>query len=100
MEFLVYIELEAPPDMAPALLDELRAREAVHARMLTARGDLVRLWRVPGRWANWGYWHASSADALHEILRGLPLYPLMKTTVHPLDPHPNDPGPARRQPAG
>jgi muconolactone delta-isomerase len=31
MEFLVNVEIEWPPD-----------------------GDPKRLWRVPGRWANWG----------------------------------------------
>ena len=52
---------------------------------------MKRLWRVPGRWANWGLWEAPDATALHEALNSLPLWPWMSIRVHPLARHPNDP---------
>jgi muconolactone delta-isomerase len=90
-EFLVHVEIQTPPEMPSAVLDGLRAQEAARAQVLAARGSLLRLWRVPGRWGNWGYWRAEGLDALNELLRSLPLYPFMTVDVHPLDPHPSDP---------
>jgi muconolactone D-isomerase len=90
MEFLVYIEvtgIRAGSEEESAL----RTAEAARAAQLAAEGTLVRLWRVPGKRANWGIWHASDADRLHHALVSLPLFPYLSITVHPLAAHPNDP---------
>lgn len=90
MEFLVYIEIdriEADADAQRALYEQ----EAERARELAAAGVLHRLWRVPGRRANWGIWRADDADQLHAAISSLPLYPYLTVTVHPLARHPNAP---------
>jgi muconolactone delta-isomerase len=85
MEFLVQMEVTAP------ISDELLRKEAERARELAAAGILRRLWRVPGRRANWGIWAAATTDELHAALASLPLYPHLDITVHALATHPNDP---------
>ena len=93
MEFLVQMEVTAEAN------DDLLKREAQRARELAAEGILRRLWRVPGRRANWGIWAAATTDELHAALTSLPLYPYLDITVHSLATHPNDPasfaGPGR-----
>jgi muconolactone D-isomerase len=85
MEFLVQMEVTAQAS------NELLQKEAERARQLAAAGILRRLWRVPGRRANWGIWAAATADELHAALASLPLYPHLDITVHALATHPNDP---------
>jgi muconolactone delta-isomerase len=87
MDFLVYMEVATSKESD----DELLEKEAERARQLAAAGILRRLWRVPGRRANWGIWVASTTDELHAALASLPLFPYMSITVHPLATHPNDP---------
>jgi muconolactone D-isomerase len=93
MEFLVHIEVGWPPDGNPETLASLTAAERERARELIAEGRLRRLWRIPGRRANWGIWEASDATALHSAIASLPLFPWLSVEVHPLAAHPNDPGP-------
>jgi muconolactone D-isomerase len=90
MEFLVHIEvgpLKGDADAQNALIEQ----EAARARELAAHGILHRLWRVPGRRANWGIWVVDDADQLHAAISSLPLFPYLTVTVHPLARHPNDP---------
>lgn len=91
MEFLVQIDVCARDVVAPEELQCLRDREARRAEELAAQGILLRLWRVPGKWANWGLWSALDEGELHEALDSLPLRPFMNVTVHPLVEHPSDP---------
>ena len=91
MEFLVRIELTAPPDMPPDELADLRHREGLRARELAASGNLVRLWRAASTWGNWGVWRCASRDGLVEVLASLPLRPYMSIEIHDLGPHPSDP---------
>ena len=91
MEFLVHIDIEYPADGDPARLAELIAAERVRAVELREAGTCRRLWRVPGRRANWGIWEAPDATALHAALTTLPLYPWLSIEVHPLAQHPSDP---------
>jgi muconolactone delta-isomerase len=90
MQFLVQMDV-GPIEGGQTVESELRAREAVRASELASAGALERLWRIPGRWANWGIWHAKDADELQKALTSLPLFPYMKISVHPLECHPNDP---------
>lgn len=91
MEFLVEIEVHFPPDGDPAKKAELIAAEKLRARELADAGILRRVWRQPGRWANYGLWEAPNASALHEAIASLPLFPWLRVTVHPLAEHPSDP---------
>jgi muconolactone D-isomerase len=91
MEFLVHIQVEWPPDGDADELARLTSAERTRAAELAAEGRLRRMWRVPGRWANWGLWEAPDATALHEALSSLPLYPWLSIEVEPLAAHPSDP---------
>lgn len=92
MEFLVRITIALPPGMSSAERQTLYAAESARAATLAAAGRLVRLWRIPGRTANWGLWCATDATELHEALTSLPLWRYMDIEVTPLAEHPNDPG--------
>lgn len=92
MEFLVRIEVNWPADGDLVLRRGLVEREAVRARELSAEGIIVRLWRVPGRWANVGLWQAEDASQLHEAISSLPLFPWLDVGVEALARHPSDPG--------
>jgi muconolactone D-isomerase len=91
MEFLVHIEVLWPADGDPGDYAKLRAAEGVRAGELAANGRLRRLWRIPGRRANWGVWEAENATELHEAIASLPLFPWLSVEVHPLAGHPSDP---------
>ncbi len=91
MEFLVNIEIDWSPDGDPAERERLFDAELRRGRELAAAGVMQRLWRVPGRWANWGLWEAEDATSLHDAVSSLPLWPWMRVTVHPLARHVNDP---------
>ncbi|KHL11972.1 muconolactone D-isomerase [Mumia flava] len=91
MEFLVHIEIDWPPDAPEERKAEIFARELEQGQRLAAAGRLRRLWRVPGRWANWSLYEVADATELHESLSSLPLYPWMDIEVHALAEHPNDP---------
>ena len=91
-EYLVHIEVHWPPDGDPAKRDELMAAERARGQELVEAGVIRRLWRVPGRWANWGVWRAASPDDLHAALASLPFFPWLDIEVIPLAGHPNDPG--------
>ena len=91
MEFLVHIENRWPVDGSPDEYARLNAAERARAAELAAEGRLRRLWRVPGRRANWGLWWAPDATELHATLSSLPMYPWMDIEVIALAVHPNDP---------
>ena len=91
MEFLVHIEIRWPTDGDDARRDELFAAELTRGQELARQGALRRLWRVPGRWANWSLYEVPDATALLAALTSLPLWPWMDIDVHPVADHPNDP---------
>lgn len=91
MEFLVHIQVDWPPDAPAEQREHLWAEELAAGQQLAARGMLRRLWRVPGRWANWSLYEVADATELHAALQTLPLFPWMNVEVHPLAEHPNDP---------
>lgn len=91
MEFLVNIEVEWPGDGDPEELARITAAERVRAAELAVEGRIRRLWRIPGRRANWGIWEAADATELHEALSSLPFFPWLSVEVHPLARHPSDP---------
>ena len=91
MEFLVNIEIEWPADGDPEQLARLTAAERERGLALGAAGTIRRMWRVPGRRANWGVWEADDATALHAAITSLPFFPFLNVEVIPLAAHPNDP---------
>jgi muconolactone D-isomerase len=92
MKFLVHMEVTATVENGDERWAALFEKESERARQLAAAGILRRLWRVPGRRANWGIWVAATTDELHAAIASLPLFPYLSVTVHPLATHPNDPG--------
>lgn len=93
MEFLVQIEVRWPPDGDPEQLAQLTAAERLRGAELATAGTIRRMWRIPGRRANWGIWVAADATELHAALTSLPFFPWLDVEVHALAAHPNDPGP-------
>lgn len=94
MEFLVNIKLRWSEGMDPAFRDKIVKEERAHAAELVKKGHLVRMWRVPCRFENWGLWRARDATQLHEIITGLPAYPYMyDIDVRAMAKHPVDPSP-------
>lgn len=91
MEFLVHIELRWPPDGDPEERNRLVEAEAARAKELADLGTIKRLWRIPGRRANYGLWSAEDADALHAAITSLPFFPWLDVDVIPLAEHPSDP---------
>lgn len=91
MEFLVHIEIAWPPDAPEDRREQTFADELRQGRRLATEGKLRRIWRVPGRWANWSLYDVADATELHAALSSLPLYPWMDIQVHALAEHPNDP---------
>lgn len=91
MEFLVAMEVNVPHDVPADRQQRLRDAEAQRAQELAHEGVLVRLWRTPGRRANWGLWRAEDATELHAAIASLPLFPYLDVHVTPLAQHPNDP---------
>jgi len=91
VEFLVHIEVRWPPEGDPDELQRLTDAERVRGRELVAEGRIKRLWRIPGRRANWGLWEAADATELHTAISSLPFFPWLDVEVIPLAVHPTDP---------
>lgn len=91
MEFLVNIEVGWPADGDPEELARLTTAERQRGRELAEAGLIRRMWRVPGRRANWGIWEAADATELHAAIGSLPFYPYLDVEVIPLAAHPTDP---------
>ncbi|MDQ3543590.1 MAG: muconolactone Delta-isomerase family protein, partial [Actinomycetota bacterium] len=61
MDFLVHIEVRWPPHGDSDVRDQLVEAEAARAVELADLGIIKRLWRIPGRRANYGLWAAEDA---------------------------------------
>jgi len=70
--------------------ERLREAERARAAQLREAGVLVRLWRVLGSSDSIGLYCAPDADALHEALASLPMFPWMRFEVEPLVTHPQE----------
>ncbi len=87
-EFLVRIEVRLPPDTPETRKRQLVEAETARGRELIEQGKLVRIWRLPGRWANISLYRCADATELHELLGSLPLSPWFEVTVEALATHP------------
>jgi muconolactone D-isomerase len=88
LEFLVRIEIDLPADMPEPQRRHLIDAEARRGRELLESGALVRIWRVPGRFANVSLYDVADATELHVALTSLPLHSWMAVDVEPLAMHP------------
>lgn len=88
MEFLVKVETNLPTEISVDERARLMNEEAVRGSELKSGGVLKRIWRIPGRFANWSVYETSDATELHDVLASLPLHPWQTVTVHPLATHP------------
>ena len=88
MEFLVRIEVRLPAGLTDVERADLGARELARGNVLRDAGTIVRIWRVPGRYANVAVWKVDDATDLHELLTSLPLFPWLDIDVEPLALHP------------
>ncbi|QDQ98209.1 muconolactone Delta-isomerase [Tomitella fengzijianii] len=85
--FHVRMDVEIPRDLDPAVRDETIAREKAYSQQLQRDGKWPHLWRIVGQYSNISIFDVESADELHEILWGLPLFPYMRVEVMPLTRH-------------
>lgn len=93
-EFLVNIALHWGDDLDEAAKADITTRERARAAELTATGHLLRIWRVPGQFENWGLWRASDMAQLEAILASLPARAWMtRIDIVTLAVHPSDPAP-------
>jgi muconolactone D-isomerase len=89
VRFLVRLEAHLPDDLAPVELDRLNAAETARGVALREAGVIEHLWRLEGRRANVGVWHAADRTALGEALDSLPLRRWLEVAeVTELLPHP------------
>jgi muconolactone D-isomerase len=88
MEFLVHIEVRLPPDMDPQRRQALLDAEYARGKELVQKGTIKRIWRIPGRFANFTLYDVPDATELHSIISSFPLWPYMDVTVYPLALHP------------
>lgn len=92
MEFLVHIDITLPEGLPEERRRELLAAEHRRGRELIEQGLLVRIWRLPGRFANISLYRAADATELHAAVTSLPLWPYMDVRVEALAVHPLESG--------
>ncbi len=74
MDFLVEIEVVCRSEEDRVQVERMLPAERERGRELVRAGTIVRIWRIPGRFANLGIWRSVDATALHASLRSLPLF--------------------------
>ncbi|MEM1104147.1 MAG: muconolactone Delta-isomerase [Pseudomonadota bacterium] len=89
MKFMVEMTVKLPHDLDQEVVADMLAREKARAQELQRQGVWVHLWRVTGRYANVSIFELESAEALHDIMLSLPLFPYMETKVTSLCQHPS-----------
>ncbi|MHB1468531.1 MAG: muconolactone Delta-isomerase [Solirubrobacteraceae bacterium] len=89
MLFLVEMDVRLPGTMPEDDAQALKERERAYSQQLQQEGRWRHIWRVAGRYANVSVFDVGSADELHELLAGLPLFPYMDITVTALARHPS-----------
>ncbi|HET6503770.1 MAG TPA: muconolactone Delta-isomerase family protein [Amycolatopsis sp.] len=94
MEFLVRQQNNSAQALSPDEREALRTRERARAQELREAGILVKIWRVLGSADSIALYQAPDADALHEALTSLPMYPWMRFQIEPLVTHPQEKKPA------
>ncbi|MQA10519.1 MAG: muconolactone Delta-isomerase [Pseudonocardiaceae bacterium] len=89
MLFHVRMRVNIPHDLDADVVAKLKSAERERAQQLQRDGTWRHLWRIVGQYANISVFDVASADQLHEILAGLPLFPYLDIAVTPLTRHPS-----------
>jgi muconolactone D-isomerase len=89
MLFHVRIAVSLPADLDYAGRAELLDEEKRYCQKLHEAGTLLHLWTVAGHYANISVFDVEDADALHDILWNLPLFPFLTLDITPLAAHPS-----------
>lgn len=89
MLFKVEMDVIVPQGLDPARLDELKVAEKARFQELQKAGTWRHIWRVVGQYSNVSIFDVPSNTELHDILIGLPLFPLMDVRVTALCRHPS-----------
>jgi muconolactone delta-isomerase len=90
-EFLAAFTVTIPDGTPRRAVEDAEAGEAARARELAERGQLERLWALPGLGRALGVYRARDIAEMEAIVKSLPLDPWMTTELTPLTPHPSDP---------
>ena len=85
VDMTVNIPLGYPADE----IDDIKQREKAYSQQLQREGKWRHIWRVAGLYANVSIFDVRDAEELHQILMGLPLYPVMEIRVEALCRHPS-----------
>ena len=86
MRFMVEMTVSLPPGRCTP---SCSPASATYSQALQRDGRWEHLWRVAGRYANVSIFSVGSADELHELVSGLPLFPYMDIRVTALAAHPS-----------
>lgn len=89
MLFHVRMDVRLPADMPVKEANAIKAKEKAISQRLQRSGKWPHLWRIAGHYANISIFDVTDADALHDILSSLPLFPYMKMQVTALAKHPS-----------
>lgn len=89
MLFKVEMDVIVPSGFDPAKLDDLKVAEKARFHELQKAGTWRHIWRVVGQYSNVSIFDVPSNTELHDILIGLPLFPLMDVRVTALCRHPS-----------
>ncbi|KTT24484.1 muconolactone delta-isomerase [Pseudomonas oryzihabitans] len=89
MLFHVRMTVKLPTDMPADQAARLKGDEKELAQRLQREGTWRHLWRIAGLYANVSIFDVPDAQALHDTLMQLPLYPYMEIEVSALCRHPS-----------
>lgn len=89
MRYAVRMDVAIPHDLDPLARTNLLAEEKAYAQELQRNGEWAQIWRIVGQYSNLSIFEVASAERLHEILWGLPLFPYLTIQVTPLTLHPS-----------
>lgn len=89
MLFMVRMTVKLPHDLPAAEAARLKQAEKELAQALQRQGTWRHLWRIAGLYANVSVFDVADAQALHDTLLQLPLYPYMEIEVTALCRHPS-----------
>lgn len=89
MLFMVRMQVQLPPDLAPERREELVVAERAYSQGLQQDGRIRAIWRVAGQFANYCLFDVADHEELHECVSGLPMFGYISTHVEALSQHPN-----------
>ena len=89
MLFKVEMQVNIPLDADPVVIEEIKQKEKAYSQALQESGKWRYIWRVAGQYANVSIFDVESAQELHDLLLGLPLYKFMQIKVEALCRHPS-----------